>query len=143
MCCRKAAPIPRSHIAKTRCTTSSEDAPGCKSVPTTPRWELGQLFSSRLNWSIGSTTSRKSSKCWCSLLLRSRSNTKRGQFGTHARRRRITWPGGDARRSIDATALLGRRLCRHPIHLFFYVLFLETEPLQDALPVLYHLRMPA
>src|SRR5260370_16600999 len=29
-----------NHIAKTRCTTSSEDAPGCKSVPTTPRWEL-------------------------------------------------------------------------------------------------------
>src|SRR5260221_2319001 len=68
MFCRKAGPIPRSRTAKTRFTTSSGDGPACKSVPTTPRCARGQLFSSKLNWSIGSTMFRKNSKSWSSSL---------------------------------------------------------------------------
>src|SRR5258706_2812682 len=68
MFCRKAGPIPRSRTAKTRFTTLSEDGPTCKSVPTTPRGARGQLFSSKLNLSIGSTMFRKNSKSWSSSL---------------------------------------------------------------------------
>src|SRR5208283_1218889 len=36
-----------------------------------------------------------------------------------------------------------RRLPGNPIHFFLHVLFLKTGALQDTLPVLDHLRMPA
>src|SRR5260370_41167101 len=66
MFCRKAGSILRSRTARTRCTTSFGDVPICNLDPTTPRCELGQLFSWRLNWNTGSTIFRKSSKLWSS-----------------------------------------------------------------------------
>src|SRR5258707_5223691 len=68
MFCRKAGSILRSRNARTRFTTSFGDVPICNLDPTTPRCELGQLFSWRLNWNTGSTIFRKSSKSWSSLL---------------------------------------------------------------------------
>src|ERR1019366_1369251 len=44
---------------------------------------------------------------------------------------------------ITQSSLLASRLRRHPIHFFLQVFFLEADPLQDALTVLDHLRMPA